>query len=517
MKPFRWSALSLAVATAIHSTAAPAATDQQLEQQIRELSERVEQLEGALSQARKVEPAQPAAGPVKELDQKVRVIERKLEIAEEESAKKKKESASLKISEKGASFSTPDGAFELKLRGYLQADARFWLDDEAQDDTDSLLLRRVRPIVEGTVFKYIGYRVMPDFAGTSVSLQDGYAELKYFPQATLRAGKFKEPIGLERLQSGADLLFVERGLPTNLVPNRDFGVQLQGDLIDGALSYAVGVFNGVPDLGSVGAGDTNDDKDFAGRVFAQPFKSGFGPLQGLGVGIAGSYGNEEGSAASPNLGSYVTPGQSRFFRYRSTSSNPVTVPLAAGGTVDVTPAPASASTTVADGDRYRIAPQAYWYYNRFGLLGEYVESSQEVAIGSNRDLLTNTAWQIAGSIVLTGEDATYKGVTPSNNFDPFNGSWGTFELAARYGELNIDDGAFLTPAGGTSFANPKQAASEATSFGVGLNWYLTRNFKINLDYDQTEFEGGAGVSGSGNPVLDRETERVVLTRFQVSY
>jgi phosphate-selective porin OprO/OprP len=512
MKPLRLSVLSLAVATALNPAAASAASTQQLEKELQELKKKVKQLEGALTETKAAATAQPQ--PVNsELEQKVKVLERKQELAEEEAAKKKKENPSFKLSEKGASFKSADGDFELKLRGYLQADARFWLDDEDQNDTDSLLLRRVRPIFEGTVFKYIGYRLMPDFAGSSVTLQDGYAELKYFPQATLRAGKFKEPIGLERLQSGSELLFVERGLPTNLVPNRDFGLQLQGEFLDGAVSYAGGVFNGVPDLGSIGASDTNDDKDFAGRIFVQPFKTVFGPLQGLGLGLAGSYGNEEGSADSPNLPSYVTQGQSRFFRYRTSSAT-----ANVGGTTVNVP-PSLATTAVADGDRYRFSPQAYWYWSRFGLLTEYVSSTQEVVRGDNRADITNSAWQIAGSVVLTGEDASYKGVTPRRNFDPFNGSWGAFELAARYGELAIDDDAFAgaTATGaGTALANPTTAASAANSWGVGLNWYLNRNFKINLNYDQTEFDGGGGGDNFLAPE-DRQTEQVFLTRFQVAY
>lgn len=513
MKHLRLSALSLAVAGALHPALAPAATNQELEKLVRELSERVNQLESALAESKKPEAAKPAASPFQELDQKIRVLERKQEIAEEEAAKKKKENPSFKVNEKGASFKSAEGDFELKLRGYLQADSRFWLDDDTQDDTDTLLLRRVRPIFEGTVFKHFGYRLMPDFAGSSVTLQDGYAEFRYFPQATIRAGKFKEPVGLERLQSGADILFVERGLPTNLVPNRDFGVQVGGDLFEGAVNYAAGVFNGVPDLGSIGAGDTNDDKDFAGRIFVFPFKKVFGPFQGLGIGIAGSYGNEEGSASSPNLPSYVTQGQSRFFRYR-TSSATATV---AGTTVSV---PASAATTaVADGNRYRISPQGYWYWGRYGLFAEYVESTQEAVRGSRRADIDNSAWQIAANFVLTGEDASYKGVTPKNGFDPLNGKWGAFELAARYGELDIDDDAFTgatATTAGTALADPTASASEASAWGVALNWYLTRNFKVNVDYDQTEFDGGGGGTNFLHP-RDREIERVLLTRFQVSY
>src|SRR5205823_3707158 len=106
--------------------------------------------------------------------------------------------------------------------------------------------------------------------------------------------KFKEPVGLERLQSGANLLFVERGLPTQLVPNRDVGVQLHGELFDGAVNYAAGLFNGVQDSGSGDSDVGSDDhKDVAARLFAQPFKkSKPGPLQGLGFGLGGSWGNQ---------------------------------------------------------------------------------------------------------------------------------------------------------------------------------------------------------------------------------
>src|SRR5206468_2061068 len=73
------------------------------------------------------------------------------------------------------------------------------------------------------------------------------------------------------LQSAGDIVFVERALPANLVPNRDVGLQLYGDVLEGVFSYALGVFNGVPDAGNVDL-DTNDSKETAARIFLQPFK-----------------------------------------------------------------------------------------------------------------------------------------------------------------------------------------------------------------------------------------------------
>ena len=519
------TALSVSAAEQASVATKPTAL-KDLTAQLVELKQRVQQLEAALSaQSQATAATTPASAPTATsspaLAQKVAAIERKLEVQAEESIANRIKMPQVALGDKGLAVTTPDGNFEMKLRGYVQFDSRFWLADNHDDDTNSFLFRRVRPIIEGTVYKNFYYRLMADFASNAVTLQDGYGEWRQFPFARLGFGKMKSPVGLEQLASAAELEFVERGLPRNLVPNRDFGVQLTGDLFGERLNYTVGVFNGVPDLASIGASDTNDDKDFVGRLFALPFKSWYGPLQGLGIGISGTYGKEEfslaASAVTPNLASYVTPGQQRFFRYRTTSAA-TGVTGVDGKTVSVPLVTVLANTTVADGSRYRVMPQAYWYWRQFGLFGETVESGQEVAFGAHRDTLANDAWQLQGFWVLTGEDATYRGVKPRRDFDPSAGAWGAWELVARYSDLQIDKDAFrgVTATGaGTAFADPRQSASRASAWALGLNWYLNRNFKVNLDYENTWFNGGGG--GSVRVPLDRETERVFLTRFQIAY
>ena len=54
------------------------------------------------------------------------------------------------------------------------------------------------------------------------------------------------------------------------------------------------------------------------------------------------------------------------------------------------------------------------------------------------------------------------------------------------------------------------SAREATSWGVGLNWHLNKNFKLNLDYEQTSFKGGSG------KLLDNG-EKTIMTRAQISF
>lgn len=261
-------------------------------------------------------PATPTAQPAPALAQKIATIERRREVQAHEATANRIKTPQVVLAEKGLAVTTPDGNFEMKQRGYVQLDGRFWLADKRDDDTDTLLFRRVRPIIEGTVYKNFYYRLMADFASNAVTLQDGYGEWRQCPFARLGFGKIKTPLGVEQLQSAAELEFVERGLPRNLIPNRDFGVVLTGDLFGERLNYTVGAFNGAPDLASTGASDNNDDKDFVGRLFALPFKDWHGPLQALGLGLSGSYGKEELSVASNNvtaaLGSYVTPGPAAF-------------------------------------------------------------------------------------------------------------------------------------------------------------------------------------------------------------
>jgi phosphate-selective porin OprO and OprP len=432
---------------------------------------------------------------IEQLDQKVRILESNRELEKEASTEKAASSTVVTAGASGFTIRSADTNFVLKIRGYVQADARFYPDDNAAGTAnDTFLLRRVRPILEGTVFEEYDFRVMLDFgSGASASaanngfVQDAYLNARFRPEFQVQVGKFKEPVGLERLQSGANLLFVERGYPTQLLPNRDVGVQLQGDLFGGALSYAAGVFNGVADGGSGDFETADDDKDFAGRIFAHPFKNtGISPLKGLGLGVSGTFGNQEGA-----LRTFVSPGQQRFFGYwTGLGTN------------------AATASVVADGEHWRISPQGYYYWGPFGLFGEYAISEQWVrrddgaaTFGRTR----NTGWQVAASYILTGEENSWRALTPKKPLNFRNGTWGAWEIAARIGQLDVDDDAFPL------FANPANSATEATSWGVGLNWHLNRNVKLNLNYEQTDFKGGAT-----SPLLAKG-EKVVLTRVQVAF
>lgn len=390
----------------------------------------------------------------------------------------------VRASGDGFVLRSADGEWRLRLGGYFQADTRIYPDDPADALATSLLIRRARPYVDGTVSRFFDFRIMPDFGSGQPTIFEAWLEARFARPLSVRVGKFKPPVGLERLQSATDLRFIERGFPTNLAPNRDVGVQVAGELANGVLSYQAGVFNGVPDLG-FGDGDTDDAKDVAARVFLVPF-AGRGrqaPID-LGVGIAGSAGREHGTVAAPQTSNLRSPGQAVFFRYR-TGATP-------------------AAATVADGRRSRVYPQGYLYHGPFGLLVEYVRNTHTVRRDTEIGAFHHRAWQVAASVLVTGERASYRTVTPTTVFDPHARTWGALELTARVQGAEVDDAAF------PFFADPAVSARRVRAYGVGVTWYLARHLKTMLNVEHASFRGGA-------PAGDRPAETFVATRVQFAY
>ena len=170
---------------------------------------------------------------------------------------------------------------------------------------------------------------------------------------------------------------------------------------------------------------------------------------------------------------------------------------------------------VANGRHWRLAPQAYYYWGPLGLLGEYVLSNQRVSRTVVAPLTTQNlehkAWQITGSWVLTGEDASYTGVTPFHPFDPSTGGWGAWQLVGRYGSLDIDDKAF------PNFANPATSATKATAWSAGLNWYLNRNVRVSASFSRTTFAGAGAASATAPGNVSRQPENVLFTRVQLAF
>jgi len=373
----------------------------------------------------------------------------------------------------------------LNVGGFIQTDYRAFADDPGNRYANDFYLRRLRLDVTGTLSRYIGFRVVPDFAGSKVVVTDAYADLIAGPALRLRVGKAKVPFSLERAQPSTTNAFIETGATLAIAPNYDIGAHVLGDLLGGIVSYDGGVFNGAPDGASLDD-DTDDGKELAGRLQLTPFARRTDWLRGLTFGAGATHENRAATTAAPQLPTYKTAGQSTFLSYLA--------------------------TVTATGSHDRVAVYGAEYGGPFSLLGEWVQSKQDFVSTSTATppvvtaaTFTHRAYQVYGTVVLTGEAASFRGVTPRHGFDPAAGHWGAVELVARYDEFNADD------ATAAPFIDLARSATRATSRTIGLNWYLTAKAKIVANYQYTNFTHGA--AGGAN----RPAERAILTRLQTVF
>ena len=442
------------------------------------------------------------ATQIEEATQDARIARRKVELLEEQLAAKAKEPAPTSADSKGFALRSADGAYALKLRGLLQVDSRWFVDNGAlSDKADTFLIRRLRPTLDGTLLSFVNFRLTPDFAGGSVAVFDAYADVGPFPWLHLVAGKFKSPLGLERLQSDADLAFIERALDQNLTPQRDVGVALWGEILSGFVVYHGGIYNGNADSANADV-DTNHAKDFVGRLLVQPFKlEGLGAAGELGLHFAASTGNRLGLGTNPLLPSYKSGGQNPIFSYNAPS----------GDTTGI-------NTPFAHLRQTRFNPGLFYYYGPVGVLGEYVWSKQGLQKGNNPiTSLKHQAAHVTASVVIGGRNG-YAGATPDQNLDLKKGTWGALEIAVRWNWLKLDGASFGSTTDATQpvFADATKSVSKAQAFAGGVNYLASRAVRLAVDFEQTRFTGG-NVAADKKTVVNRATENVIIGRLQLNF
>jgi len=361
-----------------------------------------------------------------------------------------------------------DGDNRLQFGGLLHIDGRHAADDP-RPDVDTFLMRRMRPIVQGRIARHFEYLFVPELAGAR-NVRDAYVDIRFSSAFGVRVGKGKVPFGLERLHGANSLLFAERALPTALGPDRQVGLQVLGSVLSGRVSYAAAVVNGR----ASGRNDTDTDRneEVAGRIIVAPWTNApQHPLSGLGIGVAATTGG--GPGALPIFRSAV---QQTFFAY---------------------------ADGVREGHRHRLSPQGFYYRGPFGGFAEYVQSTTTIRQGAISRDVDHTAWQVAGSWVVTGEAASDHGVRPRATFDPTHGTFGALQVAARYHVLRVGTDAF------TYLLAAPDASRTAEAYTVGVNWYLNPLVKWVFNLERTVFDGDAGSS--------RPAENAIVFRGQLSF
>jgi phosphate-selective porin OprO/OprP len=468
-------------------------------------------------------------GSIQELKNEVRALSQKVDDLEDQHDKDEQSSPNQRFKNAAEVTAGPDGfaiqsqdqQFKLRLGTLLQADDREFVTpaNNGGSPGDGFDLRRARIIFDGTVWGNYDFRIEPEFgsrtggaggtSSTTATLANANMNVHYGKEFQFLAGRFKGPVGYERSQLVAENIWVENGLTQNLTSQYTQGVLAHGDIDNGLFSYGVGANESTRDNSNGDfQGMIDNNYDFIGDVYLNPFKNSHDrALEGFGFGVAGSVGNrgDPKTAANAPLASYTTPGQTNILTYNTSA--------AAGQTV----------TESEDGAAYRLAPVIYYYNGPFGGYADFAVSSIQAlrtvtgtgaGTGTRSTDLTNEAWQVVGSYVLTGENASYSGVKPRTDFSFHDHTWGAFQVVARYGQMTLDKDYFTSTGTSTGVggAFAGQGPRIVTNIGVGVNWYLNSNVRAQIEYDYDGYGGGNA------PVTPQnEDQNSFLTQLQLAF
>lgn len=389
-------------------------------------------------------------------------------------------------------FETEDGDFNFRLGGRIHADASFsdgdhFLDSsgntiEANDGTE---IRRGRMKFEGTFFKEWFLKSEVDFADDKVAIKDMFMQYYGLGFARIRVGEQKQAFSRELQESSNDLLFLERSVMNVLngpTVDRALGVNLFG--------HGSSIFGlGENWTGQVGIyGDTiaaNKRNTFADEGWAVNSRLTFAPIDQndrvIHIGVSGNY-------REPNDAGDVNDVPLKLAYETTHMSN-----------LDLI------QTEISDVNHIAmLGIEGHGLIGPLSIGGEYTHSWIDVK-GTVSNLSFH-GWYTEAAWTLTGESRVYKKglfyrVIPEKAFNLWKGGLGAWELAARYGEVDLNDDAFK--------------GGKLGNFTVGLNWYPNQILRFMASYDKL-------ITLNNSPLTNRDGSKAdnlntVMLRAQLAF
>lgn len=440
-----------------------------------QLLERIEKLEGLLSEK---------ADADREQRQRVALLEEKSKEVEWTFANTRPQ------------IKTGDGRFSMAIRGRFQVDmANFMQKDPANLPTGSIkdlssgvIIRRAHLGVEGMAFKDFWYQLRLNFGGSNAESPSGDANINIariaytgIPNFRINVGVIKPIFTLADTVSSAGLLFIERPEVVN-ISTGDFGgsdarrgieltFQKENLLYDGDNLIVSGAFTGGRTGTSIGHGGCT-----AGAVAGTPGVNCSEAAHILGriayrLWSDGESNVQLGGSAAKIL--KMPPATSTTLAF---SDRPL---VRVDGRRLVTATLGSVANPVTEGTMWSLDAGAN--YKNFYLAGEYHSYNMERLNGSKPKF---DGFYVEASWIITGQRREYSAKSTGNEmgswgaprvavpFSPAGGSWGVWELAARYTVVDLNWMEDVS----TGIAGGQQEA-----ITIGLNWYLNNNIRVMIN------------------------------------
>ncbi len=451
-----------------------------------------------------------------------------------------------------ATFASGDGRFTLAIRARFQADFAGYMQDATHpagfqgpsDLSTGAVVRRAYFGIEGKAYSDFSYELrfnaggsdggsfgasgVPNAGEGDPLLNKAVITYTGIPNWHFSVGVLEPAFMMEGTTSSASLMFMERPDFENIAADTfgagdsrrgvEFGwaktdTFWAGDNVTASFTFSGGKTGSAQNHGSgngPGAGNGDENAQVLGRITDRVWSDGISNLQfGLSAAsvlYSGSNGNVDGGSQTLNL------------RDRPEIRVDGTRLIATGGIAAKT------------ADMFAVDVMGNWQNFYFG--GEYakfmIDRQCGATVTTNPGCISTTSvidhpsftgWALEASWILTGEAKTYTAAAinnetggyqapiPSRPFSLSGGSWGAWELVARYTDtdLNWHD---------NQLASTSQLAGilggEERIVSLGVNWYLNRNIRIMLDDNIVSVSKGTAAL----PDRDSQDFNVVGLRFQ---
>ena len=283
------------------------------------------------------------------------------------------------------------------------------------------------------------------------TIYDLRLDIPLYEKASFSIGKQKEPISMERIMAMTDMPMQERAaVSDSLLPSRNVGVVMAGNLFDENVTLAGGIFNNWLDKDQPASRGDNATQ-FVGRATWLPYASdNESTILHLGGGVRYSNGKEGASArAGPEFG-----------------RAPDYMDVSLSGTDSI----------------YTYQGEASLRSGPFWLHGEYIRSDFDAPVEGD---ISFQGYHVTASWIVSGEVRPYNrrvgvfgGIPIARGVDQ-NG-WGAWEISSRFSHMDMNDG--IVDGG------------EMDIWSAGLTWLPSPYLNIFFDYryitlDQMSHEG----------------------------
>jgi phosphate-selective porin OprO/OprP len=430
-------------------------------------------------------------------------------------------------------FATADGRFTANIRANVMFDAGKYFQKSHlpaavtnRDLNDGTNFRRARFGVDGKLYKDFDYSMIMEFGGSGAEnagqLFEAYVQYTALKPWKIKVGAFEPNIGLAAAVSTTQMPLLERASPAEVARNVAAGdsrsaVQVWGNGLwgegDSGIAtrwFASAAFTGNT-IGTINSSNTvntatpatvvvgtlqpsDEQTAIIGRFAIAPFSSTDWQAH---LGVNAQY------VMHPNDLSVGT-------RYPVQLRDRPELRLDGARLVD-TGAIDTRHVTV-------LGAEAGFTAQNFMIEGEYFHYAIDrrnagVAQPSSPDF---SGWYVQGAWVLTGESRSYNpvearfdGPKPNYNFNPAAGTWGAWEIAARYSDLDLN---YHDPGAGLASLVDTVRGGEQKVSTIGVNWYLNSDIRFMLDYLHVDVS-----RHNGSGVQIGQTYNAVALRSQLSF